>query len=137
MPDKTQQFNPDQLRADAEDAIGEAVAQFSNNAVVTMTNDHMVLEFQFAFTPTGGRTVNKMLSRLVMTPSHAKRYFKTLARNIKAYEDAFGPIPDYVTPKPASGVAPAGKDGDEAAAQAAADDKPVARPADDDSRPGS
>ena len=102
MADKAQQFNPDQLRAGAEDAFGEPVSQFSNNAVVTMTNDHVVLEFQFAFTPTGGKTVNKMLSRIIMTPSHAKRYLKTLARNIKAYEDTFGSIPDYIVPKPKS-----------------------------------
>ena len=41
---------------------------------------------------------NKVKSRIILTPQHAKRFSKALIDNVKRFEQAHGEIKDYDQP---------------------------------------
>ena len=46
-----------------------------------------------------GSTKNKVKSRIIITPQHAKKLRKALNDNIDRFEQNFGSIKDYENPK--------------------------------------
>jgi hypothetical protein len=73
------------LRIKAEDDV--AKGRFSNLAQVGSSFDSFVLDFAFVQGPDGW-----LLSRILLSPSHAKRFHAALAEAIARHEQRFGPI---------------------------------------------
>lgn len=77
----------------------EAIMQgaYSNLASIS----HAPEEFYFDFVSIFHGTQNgKLVSRVIMSPAHAKRFLAALQNNIKIYEQNFGPIKAPVGPQP-------------------------------------
>ncbi|MDY6935231.1 MAG: DUF3467 domain-containing protein [Spirochaetota bacterium] len=72
--------------------VDESVATgiFSNFANISHSPDEFVIDFLFVNpTPPG---FGKLVSRLILTPGHAKRILLAITDNIRKYEDNFGEI---------------------------------------------
>lgn len=69
----------------ADDSI--AMGRFSNLAQVASSPDSFVLDFAFVQGKTGW-----LLSRVLLSPQHAKRFSQALAETIAKYEAHFGRI---------------------------------------------
>lgn len=68
------------------------------NFVTVVHNQHELL-LDFARTLPGRRDI-PVVSRLIMTPFHAKQLLRALSSNLERYEQAYGKIPDGpATPK--------------------------------------
>jgi len=79
--------------------VGEnAEGRFSNLVMVTHTPSEVILDFAVMMP---GMQKPRVVSRVVLTPEHAKRFLAALVENLKRYEKRFGPI----TP-PGSGQPP-------------------------------
>ncbi|MCJ7582697.1 MAG: DUF3467 domain-containing protein [Candidatus Aminicenantes bacterium] len=66
-----------------------AVGQYSNLAAIRHTKEEFIFDFAFLFPdgPTG-----KLVSRILLSPAHVKRFMEALQSNVKRYEDNFGSI---------------------------------------------
>lgn len=62
---------------------------YSNLAVITHSASEFILDFA-SMLP--GMKQPEVISRLIMTPEHAKRLFLALNDNLKKYESTHGPI---------------------------------------------
>jgi len=74
-----------------------AVGQYSNLAAIRHTKEEFIFDFAFLFPdgPTG-----KLVSRILLSPAHVKRFMEALQSNVKRYEDNFGPITPADVPPP-------------------------------------
>jgi hypothetical protein len=83
------------------------LAKFCNLAQISHTNH----EFFFEFAQTSGRPPGaignlieaQLLTRLVMTPQHAKQLLNALKTNVENYERKFGQIQIHELPVPPRG----------------------------------
>jgi hypothetical protein len=66
-----------------------ALGQYSNLAAIRHTKEEFIFDFAFIF-PDG--PMGKLISRVILSPAHAKRFTEALEANIKRYEENFGPI---------------------------------------------
>jgi hypothetical protein len=73
------------IKVDEEVARG----RYSNVAAVRHTREEFIFDFAFVF-PDG--PMGRLLSRLILSPAHAKRFMEALQANIKRYEENFGAI---------------------------------------------
>jgi uncharacterized protein DUF3467 len=73
------------LRIKADDNV--AKGRFSNLAQVGSNHDSFVLDFAFVQGAEGW-----LLSRILLSPSHAKRFSAALAEALARHEQRFGPI---------------------------------------------
>lgn len=64
---------------------------YSNFANITHSAEEYIVDFLF-INPTPPPGFGKVVSRVVMTPGHAKRILMALSDNIKNYEQKFGEI---------------------------------------------
>lgn len=71
------------IKADDEVAKG----RFSNLAQVGSTHEAFVLDFAFIQGPAGW-----LLSRILMSPAHAKRFHSVLGETLARHEERFGTI---------------------------------------------
>jgi hypothetical protein len=73
--------------------LSEEVAEgiYSNLAIITHSNSEFVVDF-VKILP--GIPKGKVKSRIILTPSHARRLLSALQDNIKRFEDQFGDIDD-------------------------------------------
>ena len=76
---------PDAVVIKADDDI--AKGRFANVAQVGSSPDAFALDFSFV-----QGTAGWLLSRILMTPQHAKRFHMVLAETIAKYEERFGKI---------------------------------------------
>lgn len=74
-----------QLRIKAEDDV--AKGRFANLVQVASGHDSFVLDFAFVQGQAGW-----LLSRMLLSPSHAKRFHKALTESLTRHEERFGPI---------------------------------------------
>ncbi len=74
------------LAIKAEDTV--AMGRFCNFAQIGHQPDAFMIDFAFIQGNAGW-----LLSRILMSPTHAKRFFLALGDNIARYESAFGEIP--------------------------------------------
>jgi hypothetical protein len=92
-------YNVNEVIAMAEQEIkinlGEAVAGgvYSNLAVISHNENEFVMDFIFAQPPAG-----QVNARVIMSPSHAKRFLKALAENVQMYEKNIKPIKESPEP---------------------------------------
>ena len=82
-----------QINIELDASIAEGI--YSNLAII----NHSVSEFVVDFVKImPGIPKNKVKSRIILTPQHAKRFFKALIDNVKRFEQAHGEIKDYDHP---------------------------------------
>lgn len=74
-----------QIKADEKELLG----LYSNLAMIHHNADEFTLNFIYVFpnVPQG-----KLVSSIILSPSHAKRMLHALNENIARYETQFGPI---------------------------------------------
>lgn len=73
------------IKVDEQIAIGH----YSNVAAIRHTKEEFIFDFAFVF-PDG--PMGRLLSRLILSPAHAKRFQEALDSNIRRYEEEFSPI---------------------------------------------
>lgn len=66
-----------------------AKGNYSNLAIITHSRNEFILDFA-AMLP--GMKQPEVVSRILMTPEHAKRLFLALQENIEKFESVNGPI---------------------------------------------
>lgn len=73
--------------------ISEEVAEgtYANLAIITHSNAEFVIDFVNVMP---GTPKSKVKSRVILTPTHAKRFMKALIDNVEKFEAANGPIGD-------------------------------------------
>ncbi len=91
MPDAQPQ-KEQQIRVEIGDDIADGL--YANIAFIAHNNAEFVLDFA-RFLP--GNTRAKVMSRVVMGPTHAKLFLKSLEIALEQYEKKFGAI----SPEPA------------------------------------
>jgi predicted transcriptional regulator len=69
---------------------------YSNLAIINHSASEFVMDF-ISIMP--GSSKNKVKSRIIITPQHAKKLRKALNDNIDRFEQNFGSIKDYENPK--------------------------------------
>lgn len=74
-----------------------ALGQYSNLAAIRHTREEFIFDFAFIF-PDGPK--GKLVSRIILSPPHVKRFMEALETNIKRYEESFGPITPADIPPP-------------------------------------
>lgn len=82
-----------QARRDVEVDLGESIAQgnYANLVIISHSPTEFILDFA-SILP--GMPKAKVNNRVVVTPEHAKRLFRSLQDNIARYESSYGPIAD-------------------------------------------
>lgn len=68
-----------------------ASGSFSNYTNISNSPEEFVVDFLFV-QPTPPPGFGKLVSRVILTPGHAKRLLQTLGDNINEYESRFGEI---------------------------------------------
>ena len=82
-----------QINIELDSSVAEGT--YSNLAII----NHSVSEFVVDFVKImPGIPKNKVKSRIILTPQHAKRFSKALIDNVKRFENAHGEIKDYDHP---------------------------------------
>lgn len=76
-----------QLNIELTDEIAEG--NYSNLAIIAHSQSEFVIDY-IKILPNVPKA--KVKSRIILTPSHAKRFLSALADNIKKYESQFGAI---------------------------------------------
>ena len=79
---------------------------YSNLAIINHSASEFVMDF-ISIMP--GSAKNKVKSRIIITPKHAKKLRKALNDNIDRFEQNFGTIKDYENPKFQLNFGPAAK----------------------------
>ncbi len=83
MQDKTPPKPSFSIKADDDTAKG----RFANVAQVGSTHDTFVLDYAFVQGQSGW-----LLSRILMSPSHAKRFHAVLGDTLARYEERYGNV---------------------------------------------
>jgi hypothetical protein len=76
-----------EIKFDEETATGK----FANLANISHSPEEFVVDFLFV-NPAPPAPFGKLMSRVIMTPGHAKRLYAALQENISRYEQSFGEI---------------------------------------------
>ena len=93
MSDDKKQPKQGQINIELDGVVAEGT--YSDLAII----NHSVSEFVVDFVNImPGVPKNKVKSRIILTPQHAKRLVKALSENVKRFEKAHGPIKDYEQP---------------------------------------
>lgn len=80
------------IKVDEQVALG----QYANLAAIRHTREEFLFDFAFIF-PDG--PAGKLMSRVILSPAHAKRFLEALEANVRRYEETYGPlIPADVPP---------------------------------------
>lgn len=82
---------PIEIKASDEQIAG----QYANMMQISHTKEEFILDFVSLFPPTG-----RLVSRVLVSPAHAKRILKALEDNIKRYESQFAKIDEAEDSKP-------------------------------------
>ncbi|TXE08063.1 DUF3467 domain-containing protein [Seonamhaeicola algicola] len=93
MADDSNKPKQGQINIELDEKVAEGT--YSNLAII----NHSVSEFVVDFVNImPGVPKNKVKSRIILTPQHAKRLLKALADNVNRFENAHGEIKDYEQP---------------------------------------
>jgi hypothetical protein len=85
MQDERDKQGGIQLQIDERTAMGK----YANLALVNHSENEFVLDFAFL---QPGAPQAKVISRLISSPRHTKRFLQALQKNIERYEERFGEI---------------------------------------------
>ncbi len=86
-----------QIKADEKEMLG----QYSNLVMIHHNPEEFTLHFVYLFT---NGTHGKLVSSIILSPSHAKRLWRALGENISRFEAQFGAIKESQAPPPPSNV---------------------------------
>ena len=78
-----------QIEIKVDEAI--AVGSYANYTNISHSAEEFVMDFLFIH-PTPPPGFGKLVSRVLLSPGHAKRLLLALSENIDKYEDRFGRI---------------------------------------------
>ena len=92
------------INIELDEKVAEGI--YSNLAIINHSVSEFVIDF-ISVMP--GSPKNKVKSRIIITPQHAKKLSKALNDNIKRFEDSLGSIKDYDNPKIQLNFGPTGK----------------------------
>lgn len=98
------QNNGNQINIELDAEIAEGT--YSNLAIINHSMSEFVLDF---INVMPGVPKNKVKSRIILTPQHAKRFLKALSDNIERFENAHGEIVDYERPQIPLNFGPTGQ----------------------------
>ncbi|HLT94637.1 MAG TPA: DUF3467 domain-containing protein [Membranihabitans sp.] len=87
--------DPTQLNIEISEEIADGI--YSNLAIISHSNQEFVLDF-VRMMPNLPKA--KVKSRIILSPSHAKRLMRALEDNIRKFEDQHGPIQEGGVPMP-------------------------------------
>ncbi len=82
-----------QLNISIDEATSDGV--YSNLAIINHSTSEFIVDF---ITVMPGSPKARVKSRVILTPEHAKRFFKALGDNIKRFETINGEIKTNETP---------------------------------------
>jgi hypothetical protein len=85
MADKVDPTQPPSIQIHTVDDMSRG--RYSNLLLITHSTDEFLLDW-ILNSPNGSHLV----SRIVVSPAHAKRIIEALTANLKQYEDKFGPV---------------------------------------------
>jgi hypothetical protein len=85
----------DEKKIDIKVDEGVAVGLYSNLAAIRHSREEFIFDFAFLF-PDG--PAGKLLSRVILSPAHAKRFLDALRSNVQRHEDAYGTIDPGAAP---------------------------------------
>lgn len=80
---------PNQLNIEITEEVSEG--SYANLAIITHSHAEFVVDFVNVMP---GTPKSKVKSRIIMTPSHAKRFMKAMIENVKKFESINGTIQD-------------------------------------------
>lgn len=104
MAEEKNKGNKGQINIELDENVAEGI--YSNLAII----NHSVSEFVVDFVNImPGVPKNKVKSRIILTPQHAKRLVKALNDNIRRFEAAHGEIKDYEQPPMPLNFGPTGQ----------------------------
>ena len=83
-----------QVRIEIDDAVADGT--YANLAFISSNNSEFIFDFA-RFLP--GNTRGKVMSRIVLSPIHAKAFLKTLTEAVEKFEKKFGAITAETTNK--------------------------------------
>ncbi|OGC05913.1 hypothetical protein A2526_02085 [candidate division WOR-1 bacterium RIFOXYD2_FULL_36_8] len=86
-----------EVKVEIDDEIAKGI--YSNLAILSHNENEFILDFVFVHPPKG-----KVNSRIITSPTHAKKFLKALQQNIEMYEKKFGQIKEAPEPKNLGGV---------------------------------
>lgn len=84
-----------QMNIEISEEIADGI--YSNLAIISHSNQEFVVDF-VRMMPNLPKA--KVKSRVILSPSHAKRLMQALEENIRKYEDQHGTIQDSGAPMP-------------------------------------
>ncbi|TYA86753.1 DUF3467 domain-containing protein [Seonamhaeicola marinus] len=93
MADENDKPKQGQINIELDEKVAEGT--YSNLAIINHSVSEFVVDF-INIMP--GVPKNKVKSRIILTPQHAKRLLKALADNVNKFENAHGEIKDYEQP---------------------------------------
>ena len=96
--------NKSKINIELDEKIAEGT--YSNLAIINHSVSEFVIDF-ISVMP--GTPKNKVKSRIIITPQHAKKLAKALNDNINRFENNFGPIKAYENPKFQMNFGPTGE----------------------------
>jgi hypothetical protein len=88
-----------QIKSDEKELVG----MYSNLVLIHHHAEEFTLNFVYVY-PDG--TQGKLLSSMIVSPSHAKRIWRALGENISRFESQFGPIQETPQNVPAGAIGP-------------------------------
>lgn len=88
MADQDQQ-QPNQLNIEISEEVSEG--NYANLAIITHSHAEFVVDFVNVMP---GTPKSKVKSRIILTPTHAKRFMKAMIENVKKFEAVNGTIRD-------------------------------------------
>jgi hypothetical protein len=80
---------PNQLNIEISEEISEG--EYANLAIITHSHAEFVVDFVNVMP---GTPKSKVKSRIILTPTHAKRFMKAMIENVKKFESVNGTIQD-------------------------------------------
>src|SRR5690348_8114627 len=89
---------PQQQNIEIKATDEKLAGNYANMMQVSHTKEEFILDFMSLVPPFG-----QLVSRIIMSPAHAKRVMQALEQNIKNYESQFGQVETTEQPKSAFG----------------------------------
>ncbi len=80
---------PNQLNIEISEEVSEGV--YANLAIITHSHAEFVIDFVNVMP---GTPKSKVKARMILTPTHAKRFMKAMIDNVKKFETVNGTIQD-------------------------------------------
>ncbi len=84
-----QKEQPNQLNIEISEEMSEG--SYANLAIITHSHAEFIVDFVNVMP---GTPKSKVKSRIILTPTHAKRFMKAMIDNVKKFENVNGAIQD-------------------------------------------